>query len=422
MQNQRDAEQRSRPAGRLSRTTTLIFAIAAGLSVANIYFAQPLLDPIAKDFGISAATIGVVVTLTQVGYGLGLIFIVPLGDLVDRRRLVVAQGVLSIVALLAVATATTEAVLFVSLAAMGMLAVAVQVLVAFAAALAAPAERGKVVGSVTSGVVIGILAARIVAGGLADLGGWRTVYIASAALTAVMVGLLMRVLPRKVAPASTDSYAATLRSVPALFLRDRVLLVRGVLALLMFATFSAFWTAIALPLSAEPFSYSSTQIGLLGLVGLAGATAAMGAGRLADRGFAQATTGSALALALLSWAVIACLPWSIPLLLAGVVVLDLAVQAVHVTNQSVIFARHPEARSRLVGGYMVFYSAGSAIGAIAATTAYAAAGWDGVCMLGAAFSAAALLVWVSTRHIGARDAFEPVCRRAIEGCSNSLTG
>ncbi|WP_420132277.1 MFS transporter [Rhodopseudomonas sp.] len=415
MQIRRDAEQRSGPAAGLSRTTTLIFAIAAGLSVANIYFAQPLLDPIARDFGVSAAAIGLVVTLTQVGYGLGLIFIVPLGDLVDRRRLVVGQGVLSIVALLAVAPAKTEVVLFVSLAAMGTLAVAVQVLVAFAAALATPAERGRVVGSVTSGVVIGILAARIVAGVLADLGGWRTVYVASAGLTAVMVGLLMLVLPRNVLPASTDSYAVTLRSVPALFLRDRVLLVRGVLALLMFATFSAFWTAIVLPLSAEPFNYSSTQIGLLGLVGLAGATAAMGAGRLADRGFAQATTGSALVLALLSWAMIACLPWSIPLLLAGVVVLDLAVQAVHVTNQSVIFARHPEARSRLVGGYMVFYSAGSALGAISGTTAYAALGWDGVCMLGTAFSAVALLFWAGTRRVGASDASEPVCRSVVDG-------
>ncbi|WP_346297176.1 MFS transporter [Rhodopseudomonas sp. P1] len=422
MQETCDAGQRSRPVGGLSRTTTLIFAVAAGLRVANIYFAQPLLDPIAKDFGIPAAAIGLVVTLTQIGYGLGLIFIVPLGDIVDRRRLVVGQGLLSVVALLAVATATTEAVLFASLAVMGMLAVAVQVLVAFAAALAAPAERGKVVGSVTGGVVIGILAARVVAGGLADLGGWRAVYVTSAALTAVMVGLLTLVLPRKILPASTDGYAETLRSIPALFLRDRVLLVRGVLALLIFATFSAFWTAIVLPLSAAPFNYSSTQIGLLSVVGLAGATAAMGAGRLADRGFAQWTTGSALSLLLLSWAMIACLPSSIPLLLVGVIVLDLAVQAVHVTNQSVIFARHPEARSRLVGGYMVFYSAGSAIGAIAATTAYASAGWDGVCWLGAAFSTAALLTWATTRHVGSGDASERVCPRTVERSCCRLNG
>ncbi|MGN6286163.1 MAG: MFS transporter [Afipia sp.] len=380
----------------LSRITTLIFAVAAGLSVANVYYAQPLLDSMAQDFGISPSAIGLVVTLTQVGYALGLIFIVPLGDLLDRRRLIVGQGILSIVALVAVATARTEAILFASLAAMGVLAVVVQVLVAFAATLATPAERGRAVGMVTSGVVIGILAARFMAGVLADLGGWRAVYLTSAVLTAALLGLLVRVLPSRLPPDSTDSYAATLRSIPILFVHDRVLLVRGLLALLIFATLNVFWTALVLPLSAPPFSYSHTQIGLFGLVGMAGAVAATGAGRLADRGLGQWTTGVSLALLLASWGLIVTLPTSLPLLLMGVVLLDLAIQAVHVTNQSIIFARHPAARSRLVGGYMVFYSIGSAIGAISSTIAYAEAGWFGVSMLGATFSAFALLVWAST--------------------------
>lgn len=383
----------------LSRITTLIFAVAAGLSVANIYYAQPLLDSMAREFGISPSAIGLVVTLTQVGYALGLIFIVPLGDLRDRRRLIVGQGILSVVALLAVATAGTEAILFASLAAMGLLAVVVQTLVAFAATLATPAERGKTVGMVTSGVVIGILAARFIAGLLADLGGWRSVYLTSAVLTAAMVGLLIRVLPRQHSPDSIDSYAATLRSIPILFLRDRTVLVRGLLALFVFATFSTFWTALVLPLSVPPFSYSHTQIGLFGLVGMAGAMTATGAGRLADRDLGQWTTGTSLTLLLASWALIAMLPASLPLFLVGVVLLDLAVQAVHVTNQSIIFGRHPEASSRLVGGYMVFYSIGSAIGAISSTMAYARAGWPGVSWLGASFSAVALLIWGTTLRL-----------------------
>lgn len=399
MRNANGPRARHQPDGGLSRVTTLIFAIAAGLSVANIYYAQPLLDAIAKDFGISPAAIGLVVTLTQVGYALGLIFIVPLGDLLDRRRIVIGQGFLSIVALVAVATAKTEGVLFTGLAAMGVLAVMVQVLVAFAATLATPAERGRVVGTVTSGVVIGILAARFVAGLLADVGGWRVVYLTSAVLMAGMVGLLTRVLPRTPLPDSTDSYVETLRSIPALFLRDRVLLTRGFLALLIFATFSTFWTSLVLPLSTAPFNYSHTQIGLFGLVGLAGAAAATGAGRLADHGLGQWTTALSLTLLLLSWGLIAFLPSSIPLLLIGVVLLDLAVQAVHVTNQSIIVARHPTARSRLVGGYMVFYSIGSAMGASTATMVYAHAGWHGVSMLGAAFSAAAMLTWAGARHL-----------------------
>ena len=398
MQSASGPRGRHQPDGALSRVTTLIFAAAAGLSVANIYYAQPLLDAIARDFGISPAAIGLVVTLTQLGYALGLIFIVPLGDILDRRRLVIGQGLLSIAALVAVATAKTQWVLFTGLAVMGLLAVVVQVLVAFAATLATPAERGRAVGTVTSGIVIGILAARFVAGLLADVGGWRVVYLTSAVLMAVMVGLLMRVLPRNPLPGSTDSYTETLRSIPALFLRDRVLLARGLLALLIFATFSTFWTSLVLPLSTTPFNYSHTQIGLFGLVGLAGAAAATGAGRLADRGLGQWTTVLSLTLLLLSWGLIAFLPSSIPLLLIGVVLLDLAVQAVHVTNQSIIVARHPTARSRLVGGYMVFYSIGSAMGASTATIVYAHAGWHGVSMLGAAFSAAAMLTWVGARR------------------------
>ena len=397
--NRNNMQQESKTGIGLSKLTTLIFAAAAGLSIANIYYAQPLLDAMARDFGISPSSIGFVVTLTQLGYALGLIFLVPLGDIIDRRRLVIGQGVLSVFALIGVAIAQTEAVLFVCLATMGLLAVVVQVLVAAAATLATPEERGKTVGIVTSGVVIGILAARFIAGMLADFGGWRAVYLTSAILTAAMVGLLMRVLPRQDSPADTDSYAATLRSIPVLFLRDKILLVRGILALLVFATFSTFWTALVLPLSTAPFSYSHTQIGLFGLVGLAGAIAAAGAGKLSDNGHEQRVTGFSLALLLASWGLIAFLPKSISALLVGVVLLDLAVQAVHVTNQSIIFGRHTNARSRLVGGYMVFYSIGSAIGAITSTMAYAQAEWLGVSILGAGFSFVALLVWGTTLHL-----------------------
>jgi predicted MFS family arabinose efflux permease len=377
----------------LSRATTWLFAIAAGLSIANIYYAQPLLDAMARDLDIAPAIIGLVVMLTQLGYALGLIFIVPLGDLVDRRRLIVAQTLLSVAALGVVAVAGTAAVLFVGMIATGLLAVVVQVLVAFAASLAAPAERGRAVGTVTSGVVIGILGARILAGLLADLGGWRAVYLNSAILTLIVAALLLKALPRRLSPASTESYGTALRSIPMLFLRDRLLLLRGVLALLIFAAFSTFWTALVLPLSGPAFAYSHTQIGLFGLVGMAGALAASGAGRLADRGLAQWTTGLSLALLTASWGLIALLSHSVLFLIAGVILLDLAVQAVHVTNQSIILARHPQASSRLVGGYMVFYSAGSAMGAVGATVLYAQAGWAGVCTLGATFSAVALLAW-----------------------------
>lgn len=377
----------------LSRGVLLLFAVTCGASVANIYAAQPLLDTIAATFGIAPSAVGLVVTLTQIGYAAGLILLVPLGDLVDRRKLVVIQMLLSALALSTVALAPNVFVLFGGMIVVGFLAVVVQVLVAMSAALAQPHEQGRVVGLATSGVVIGILAARFVAGILADLGGWRVVYLVSAGIMLLLGLLLARLLPRDMPVASTECYSAVLKSIPRLFLHDRVLRLRAGFAFLIFASFSTLWTAMVLPLSAAPFSLSHMQIGLFGIAGLAGALAAGSAGRLADKGFAGQVTGASLALLCLSWLAISFLPRSLVIFALGVVVLDFAVQAVHVTNQSLIFACRPEARSRLVGGYMVFYSAGSALGAITSTASYAQFGWAGVCGAGAAFSLAALVFW-----------------------------
>lgn len=383
------------PAGALSPAVVLLFAVACGLSVANIYFAQPLLDSMARDLGIAPAAIGIVVTLTQIGYAFGLMLIVPLGDLWDRRRLIVGQTLLSAVALVIVGTAPNAFVVLAAMVLVGVLAVVIQVLVAYAATLTTPADRGRTIGTVTSGVVSGILLARFVAGALADFGGWRAVYLTSAALTLVLAGLLARVLPRHQPQAMAGlSYAKLLRSAVALFVQEPILRERAVFALLIFASFSVFWSAIVLPLSAPPLSLSHTAIGMLGIAGLAGALAARNSGRLADRGWAQRITGLSLMLMLAGWALIACLHSSLWLMLAGVIMIDFAVQAIHVTNQSLVIAARPDAASRLVGGYMVFYSIGSGLGAIGSTMVYAAAGWIGVCVLGAAISAIALLYWV----------------------------
>ncbi|POO49294.1 MFS transporter [Agrobacterium rosae] len=380
----------------LSGVQTLIVAAAAGLSVANIYYAQPLLDLMAHDLGIPAATVGLIVMVTQVGYCLGLIFIVPIGDLIDRRKLIIAQGLLLGIALVTVGTAGTSAMLLAGMGAVGLSAVLVQTLVAQAAALATTAQRGRVVGMVTSGIVTGILAARSFSGAIADIGGWRAVYLISAFIALVMVIVLMSMLPRQYAKQNMETYTHALLSIPTMFLREGSLLYRGVLALLIFAAFSTFWTALVLPLSAPPFSYSHTRIGLFGLVGLAGAIAATCAGRLADRGHGRWTTGFSLAILLSSWGLIALLPVSMMLLLVGVVLMDLAVQAVHVTNLSAIVAFNPQKSGRLIGGYMVFYSVGSAVGAIAATTIYSRFGWMGISLVGAAFSAIALALWIKS--------------------------
>lgn len=387
---------RSRQCCELTTPLLLTLAITCAVSVANIYYAQPLLASMAATFSISPAAIGLIITLTQVGYALGLLIVVPLGDVVDRRKLVVVQTLLSAMALVAVGTADAVSVLFGAMIAVGLLAVVVQVLVAYSATLATPSKRGRAVGIVTSGVVIGILGARLISSVIADLGGWRSVYLTSAVLMLIMSVALARLLPSNGPTPTSESYATVLRSLPILFLRDPFLRARAVLAVFTFASFSTLWTALALPLSAAPLSLSHTQIGLFGLAGLIGALAASGAGSLADRGLGQWTTGISLGLLTLSWWPIALLHSSLPALATGVILLDLAVQAVHVTSQTSMFAAYPAARSRLVGGYMVFYSIGSGLGAISSTTIYASFGWTGVSLLGAAFSAAGMVFWWGT--------------------------
>ncbi|WP_052020219.1 MFS transporter [Paenibacillus pini] len=380
----------------MSRYVTLLFAAACGISVANIYFAQPILDNLSGEFGIEHSTLGILITITQIFYGVGLLLLVPLGDLLNQRRLIIGQMLLSVIALVIVGTATSSSVLFVGMALVGLLAVVTQTLVAFAATIAAPAERGRVVGKITSGIVIGILLARTISGVLTDLAGWRSVYLVSAALMFLMVCGLCRVLPNVEREVQSLSYPQLLRSVLILFVQERILRIRAILATLIFVAFSILWTSLVLPLSAPPLSLSHTAIGAFGIAGVAGALAAAKAGKLADRGYGQRTTGLALIILLISWLFISYTEQSLITLVIGIVLLDLAVQAVHVTNQSMIFALRKEARSRLTAGYMVFYSIGSAIGSITSTYIYAHYGWGGVCLLGASVSALALLFWAMT--------------------------
>ncbi|MET3292295.1 UNVERIFIED_CONTAM: putative MFS family arabinose efflux permease [Brevibacillus sp. OAP136] len=391
------ANGESAPSSSLSRYTVLLFAITCGLAVSNIYYAQPLLDALAHEFGMSRSSIGVVITVTQICYATGLLLLVPLGDLLNRRRLIASQLLLSVGGLISVGMAPDSSVLLIGMGAIGLLAVVTQTLVAYAASLASPADRGSVVGSVTSGVVIGILLARTIAGVLTDLGGWRSVYLVSAGLTLMMAIALFRALPRHDLKRAAISYPQLLRSVGTLFLQEPVLRIRAVLALLIFTAFSILWTSLVLPLSTPPLSLSHTTIGAFGLAGVAGALGAARAGWLADRGLGQRTTGIALALLLVSWLPISFAVQSLFSLTVGVILLDLAVQAVHVTNQSMILAVRPEARSRLTACYMIFYSIGSATGSIASTMAYEHFGWGGVSLLGAAVSGIALVYWALTR-------------------------
>ncbi|MBV7545688.1 MFS transporter [Pseudomonas sp. PDM26] len=395
-----DADSATQPfvtqASGLSPSLTFLFSVTCALAVANVYFAQPLLDSMAQSLGVDSSMIGFVVTATQVGYALGLLFIVPLGDLLSRKGLILTQVLLSAIALAGVGAAQQWLTLLGAMIVVGLLAVMVQVLVAYAAVLATPSQRGQAVGTVTSGIVLGILLARFTSGLIADLAGWRAVYFVSSGLMLTLAAVFWKALPPAVTPRSRYTYPALIRSLFTLFMTEPVLRIRGLLALLIFAAFSVLWTSMVLPLSAPPLSLSHTAIGLFGLAGVAGALAARRSGRWADQGMGQRVTGISLAILTLSWLPIAFAQSSLIALVCGVLLLDFAVQAVHVTNQSLIFAARPDAQSRMVGAYMCFYSVGSALGAAAATQVYALWGWIAVSLLGASISATALVLWFFT--------------------------
>ncbi len=383
----------------VSTSLAWLFAIASGLSVANVYYAQPLLDALARDFGISHAAVGEVITATQLGCALALLFLVPLGDRVDRRRLMAMQMLAMTFALVAVGMAQSTLALLAGMLAVGLLGTAMtQGLIAYAASAAAPHEQGRVVGTAQGGVFIGLLLARVFAGGVSDLAGWRGVYFCAALLMLGIAIPLWRRLPILPPASRTLSYPRLLASMLTLLRQEKVLQVRGMLALLMFAAFNIFWSALVLPLSAPPYNFSHTLIGAFGLAGVVGALAAARAGQWADRGYARRTSGLALMLLLLAWWPLSLMEVSLWALVMGIVLLDLGGQALHVTNQSLIFRTRPDAHSRLVGLYMMFYAVGSGLGAISTTVTYARFGWQGVCTLGASVSLLALVFWWVTQR------------------------
>ncbi|WP_449545449.1 MFS transporter [Lelliottia amnigena] len=378
----------------LSSRMILLFATLCAFAVANVYMTQPLLDQIALSLGERESRMGMIITATQTGYALGLMLLVPLGDLINRKRLVTLMLLASSGLLLAASMASSLYGLSGMLTLVGAMAVVVQIIVAFAASLSAPEKRGQVTGIVTSGVVIGILLARLVSGFLAQWAGWRVAIMVSAGAMFLMALLFIRTAPDERKQNPSQSYRQLMLSVFFLWREIPALRSRGILALLIFMNFSVLWTSLVFPLSHAPFNLTTAQIGLFGLAGIAGALAARQAGTLADRGHGQSVTGFALVLLLLSWMVMAWGGSSLIALTAGIILLDFAVQAVHVTSQSMIFATRPQATSRLVAAYMFFYSAGSAIGALLATRVWSQFGWTGVCLLGATISALALVYWL----------------------------
>jgi predicted MFS family arabinose efflux permease len=383
----------------VNRGTRLLLAVVCGVAVAGVYAGQPVLGPMGRDLGVPVDALGWFVATAQLGYLTGLVLLVPLGDVLDRRRLITAHLALVATGMAITAAAPNAWAAFSGLAMAGLFAVVVQTAVAYTAAVSPSGERGRNLGIVTSGVVIGILGARVIAGALADVWGWRGIYAILAILAGLLALLTFALLPADVRP-ETARYGQILRSFGGLF-GQPLFVSRGLIAFFLFASFGTLWSGMALPLAGVPWHLSETQIGFFGFAGLAGALGAARSGRWGDAGRACRVTGGALVLLLASWAAIGQLRWSLPLLILGVILLDFAVQAVHVSNQHTLTAAYPDRTSTTIGAYMVFYSLGSALGAAATTALFGAAGWIGPSIFGATLASCALVIWASTGRHGA---------------------
>ena len=380
----------------IERRTVRAMAVGCGLAVANLYYAQPLLAEMGRYFGATDGRMGMVAMLSQVGYAVGLLLFVPLGDRLERRSFILVMLGAVAVALLGVAAAPSFAWLAAASLAVGVTTITPQLLVPFAAHLAGPEERGRVVGTVMSGLLIGVLAARTVSGLVGEYLGWRAMYGVAAALMVALALALRGLLPRSQPEHSGMSYLGLLRSMGGL-LRDEPALWQSCLFGAMgFGAFSAFWTTLAFHLAGPPFGYPSGVVGLFGLVGIVGALAAPLAGRLADRHSPRRAIGAGLACVLLSFAIFygfGGTPWG---LVAGVILLDLGAQSAHISNQSRIFAVRPEARGRMNTAYMVASFAGGAMGSCGGAWGWGLAGWGGVCLVGLGLTATGLLAFAAT--------------------------
>lgn len=382
----------------ISASMTLLLATACGLIVANIYYAQPLIGPIAAALGLTPAAAGLIVTMTQIGYGAGLILIVPLADLLENRRLVLSVLGIAILALLGAAFATRPLPFLLAALLIGIGSVAVQVLVPYAAHLAPEAMRGRVVGNVMIGLMLGVMLARPVASFITATSSWHVVFMVSAAVMLLLSLVLGRALPPR-APATRPRYRSLLASMAHLALNTPLLRRRALYQACLFAAFSLFWTTTPLLLAGPAFHLSQRGIALFALAGVAGAIAAPIAGRVADRGWSRPATGMAMLSVALAFGLTHLAPAGSPvalgLLVVAAILIDFGVQANVVLGYRAIFTLGAEYRGRLNGLYMATFFGAGALGSAAGGWAYAHGGWALASALGLLLPSAALLYFAT---------------------------
>ena len=399
----------------LTRRGTLLLAASIAVIAANLYYVQSLIATIAHAVHITDTQAQGLITVSQLGFAVGLVLILPISDLMPARRLLTILLVLDCAALIAICLAPDVIVLYIAFAVLGLANTGAQLIIPAAANLASDASRPRVVGTIISGLLTGILLARTVSGIVADLFGWRAMFAVAAVLILAVIPTTAVVLRNAPQLRTSGTYLAALRNTWRLYAAHRLLRMRAAYGAAAFALFSMLWSSIALLLSGSPFHYSESIIGLFGLLGVAGATAANVTGRI-SRLSRSTLTVTAIAIALLGFILL----WSghaqLGVLIAGILVLDVGVQALHVVNQHAIYTLAPADRSRANSVYMIWYFAGGSLGSLVATALWPVAGWTGVCAAAVVVTLIAAGIWLfgdvlPTRHPaerGAAAAHQPI--------------
>ncbi|WP_145455211.1 MFS transporter [Gimesia panareensis] len=381
----------------LSKGMTLLLAATVGMVVGNLYYMQPLMGLIAADLGLSESAVGSAATLCLIGQSVGMLLILPLGDIFNRRPLILISVFMSICALLLVASAGGIVWLSFACLALGLSTTGTHMTISLAASLATPAQRGRVVGSVVGGLLTGLLLSRTVSGVLGTLIDWQSIYYLASGMLACLLALLWYSLP-STKPQIRMGYLPLLASMWKLFTSEKVLRESCVFGSLSFAAFSTFWMTIVFHLERPPLNYGSDVAGMLGLLAIGGALAAGGVGRLTDRFGARPIIGLFQLFTLFSFGILYLYGETLIGLGIGVVLMDLGIQAVHVGNQSRVYSLSPEARNRLGTIYIVIYFAGGSLGAAVGVWSWTEFGWAGVCSASALFMLTATIYWLLTHR------------------------
>ena len=376
----------------LSKTNVLFMAACTGLIVANLYYCQPLIILIAKEFKIPEANAGTMTYLTQAGYAIGLFFMVPLGDKIERKKQILITTFASVIALIIAAVAPSFFVLQIASLLIGITSIVPQLILPLAASLSAPEQRGKVVGTIMSGLLIGILLSRTLSGFIGQLFGWRSMFWIAAGICLLIFFVIQNKFPVN-KPQFEGSYGQLIQSLFTLIKTQPVLREATLINVFCFAQFGAFWTTMVLLLSDAPFHFNSAAIGLFGIVGASGALAAPLVGKLGDKGNSRKAIGYACLLLLISFVVYYFSAENVIGIVIGIVLMDIGIQGVHISNQTRVYSLLPEARNRLNTVFMSFSFLGTAAGSAYGLLLWKLGGWHAVTIGCAVLALLALLVY-----------------------------